>query len=366
MVKIHRTEEHSLMNRTDRFLNAGRYCQLGLVLLLLAGQSVMAQDEARTQFAPVRVNLKLDKETIMLGEPMFIAFEVTNMSGDTLCLGIGGDYRNKFGRPESFDVSVTSADGTALRKPEAITMGGLIGCAPIQPGETYTVRLFLPHWATIERTGTYKVNVKRRMGFSIYGSSFTYSAPPKYSMEAEVNGEFTVVPADDNKMGAVINSLGSVMLDSSNPLSVESTTALATINDKRVISYLTEAVRNWTKCEFNDPFSRENVIKSNAIAILGTYDDDRAIQALQAAMDSSCDDTRLEVASAFGDSPHKAAIKLLLKMQDDSYWFVRLRVAQGLKNQNSKEALAARDKLLKDENEDVRKAAKEIGKSISR
>src|ERR1041385_8646300 len=121
------------------------------------------------------------------------------------------------------------------------------------------------------------------MGFRIY-DSFKYSDPPKYSMKADVNAEFNVVPADDNKMGAVINSLGSVMLDSSNPLSIESTTALSAINDKRVISYLAGAVRNWGNCEVHDPFSRENVIRSNAIGILGTYDDDRAIQALQAAL----------------------------------------------------------------------------------
>lgn len=354
------------MNRTHRFLNAGRYFPLTLVLLLTAALSVMAQDEEKPQEAPVRVSLKPDKETIMLGEPLFIAFEVTNLSGESLCLGVGGDYRNKYGRPERFNVSVTDDNGALVPKLEVASMGGFVGCAPIRPGETYTVRLFLPHWATIERTGTYHVNVKRSMGFTSYDSTLTYSRSPKYSMEADVNAQFTVVSADDNKMGAVINALGSVMLDSSNPSADDSAMALASIQDKRVISYFAEAARKWSNCDVDDPFSRENGLRSGAIAILGTYDDDRSIQALQAVMDSSCDSTRLDVATAFGDSPHKAAIKLLLKMQDDSYWFVRLRVAQGLKDVNSKEALAALNKLLKDENEDVRKAAKESLEGISR
>jgi len=354
------------MNRTHRFLNAGRFFLLTLVLLLFAGLSVMAQDEEKPQEAPVRVSLKPDKETIMLGEPLFIAFEVTNLSGESLCLGVGGDYRNKYGRPERFNVSVTDDNGAVVPKLEVINMGGLVGCGLIQPGETYTVRLFLPHWATIERTGTYHVNVKRSMGFTSYDSTLTYSRSPKYSMEADVNAQFTVVPADDNKMGAIINSLGSVMLDSSNPLAAYSAIALTSIQDKRVITYFAEAVRNLSNGEVDDPFSRKNAIRSNAIIALGTYDDDRALQALQAVMDNSCDDIRLAVAAAFGDSPHKAAIKLLLKMQDDSDWFVRLRVAQGLKDVNSKEALAALNKLLKDENEDVRKAAKESLQSISR
>jgi HEAT repeat protein len=46
-------------------------------------------------------------------------------------------------------------------------------------------------------------------------------------------------------------------------------------------------------------------------------------------------------------------------MQDDDYWFVRLRVAQRLEKVKTKESRAVLQKLLKDENEDVRKAAKE-------
>lgn len=353
-----------MMNRTHAFLKAGGFCQVALVLLLFTSLSAVAQEEATTGEVPVRLSLKPDQETIMLGEPMFIAFDVTNLSGEMLCLGVGGDYRNKFGRPERFDVSVTDADGKTLPRPEAVSMGGFIGCGPIRSGETYTVRLFLPHWATIERTGTYHVNVKRSMGFSSYDSSFSYSTPPKYSMQANINAQFTVVPADENQMGAVINSLGSVMLDSSNPLSADSATALASMEDKRIISYFSDAVRKFSNAEEDLAHIRENRISSIAISTLGTFDDDRAIQALRAAMTSSRDDVRLDVATALGNSPHKSAIKLLLKMRDDSYWFVRLRVAQGLKSVNSKEALAALDKLVKDENEDVKQAAKESLKSV--
>lgn len=350
------------MNPTHRFMYAIQYCVVCLFLLLATSSNLTAQVETLNSDVPVQITLKPDKKTIMLGEPMFIAFAVTNVSGEKLCLGVGGDYRNKFGRPESFKVSVSAEDGTAVPQPEADNMGGFIGCEPIEPGATYTVRLFLSHWATITRTGLYRINVKRRMGFSTSETGDARKA--KYSMLADVNAEFTVVPADENKMGAIINSLGSVMLDSSDPAAANAATALAWIEDKRVISYFAEAVRKFGDIDFSSPRFVEFFIGSKAIAVLGRYDDDRAIEALQAAMKSPTEDTREKVATAFGDSPHKSAIKLLLKMKDDGYYFVRLRVAQGLKNVKTKEARAVLQKLLNDENEHVRNAAQESLKNL--
>ena len=338
-------------------MHAIRYCAISLFLVLSSNSVVTAQVDGTNQYVPVQIRLKPDKKTIMLGEPLFIAFEVTNTSGEKLCLGVGGDYRNRFGRPERFQVSVRTDDGREVPQPEAPNTGGFLGCDPIEAGETYTVRLFLPHWATIERTGSYRVNVKRQMGFSSDVSSGSRS--PKYSMLADVNTEFTVVPSEENKIGGIISSLGSIMLDSSDTRASESAMALASIQDKRVISYFAEALRKFGDAEFAFDRRNEYSLSSTSIGALGTYDDDRAIEALQAAMKSSSDDTRLHVATAFGDSPHKSAIKLLLKMQDDSYWFVRLRVAQGLKTVKTKESLDTLQKLLKDENEDVRNAAKD-------
>ena len=93
---------------------------LRLLCLLVAisnSSSLVAQE------VPVQIHLKPDKKTIMLGEPMFIAFEVTNMSDEKLCLGVGGDYRNKFGRPDSFQVSVRTDNGEAVQQPKS-SIGG--------------------------------------------------------------------------------------------------------------------------------------------------------------------------------------------------------------------------------------------------
>ena len=353
IVKILGQQGRRNMNRIKSFALAIQCC----LLLLCTGAIVSAQVDETNNLVPVEIRLKPDKQTYMLGEPLFIVFEVTNVSGEKLCLGVGADYRNKFGRPDSFSVSVTSHDGVQVPKLEVSNMGGFIGCDPIEPGETYSVRLFLPHWVTIERTGSYRANVKRRMAFSGYDPAGKTSV--KYSMLADVSAAFTIVPSDRNKMGAVIASLGSVMLDASDAMSAESAKALFSIHDERVISYFSEALRKFRDYEFGFEHLRESWICSTAIAALATYNDDRAIEALEAAMKSPNESTRERVATAFADSPHPSAIKLLLKMQDDGYWFVRLRVAQGLEKVKTKESQAVLRKFLKDENEDVRKAANE-------
>lgn len=345
------------MSYSRKFLNTIQYFAVCLVLLFSCSAAVTAQVEEKNQDVPVRITLKPDKKTIMLGEPLFFAFEVTNLSGEKLCLGVGGDYRNRFGRPDSFKVSVRTDDGTEVPQPEVEGHGGFIGCAPIEPGETYTVKLFLWHWAIIERTGSYRVNVQRHMGFSTYEDD--NKDGPKYSMLADVNAEFVVVASERNRIGGVISSLGSIMLDSSDPRAADSARSLAHIKDKRVISYFAEALGKFRDAEFGLDERNEYSIASQSIFALATYDDDGAIEALQAEMNSRSDDRREQVASAFGDSPHRSAIKLLLQMQNDSYWFVRLRVAQGLAKVKTKESRAVLHKLLKDKHEDVRKAALE-------
>ena len=345
------------MSGPQNFVNKIRYCALSLLVLLSTSSGLTAPVEATNQDVPIQIRLKPDKKTLMLGEPLFFSFEVTNLSGERLCLALGADYRNKFGRPDSFRVTVSTEDGAELPQLEVISLGGFFHCPFIEPGATYTVRLFLSHWASIERPGSYRINVKRQTSFS--GDEPSGLRTRKYSMLADVNAEFVVVPFEKNRMGEVISSLGSVMLDSSDPRAAESAQALASIEDDRVISYFAEALGKFSdskSCCYN---FNEDVIRSRSIAALGTYDDDRAIEPLQTAMNSSNEWTRQRVATAFGHSPHKSAFRLLLRMQDDSYWFVRHTVALRLATVKTIESRTVLHKLLQDENEEVRKASKE-------
>ena len=42
----------------------------------------------------------------MLGEPGYVLFKVTNQSDRNLRIMVGGDYRNRLGRPDSFKIEV--------------------------------------------------------------------------------------------------------------------------------------------------------------------------------------------------------------------------------------------------------------------
>lgn len=346
------------MSRLESFARPLGYCAVSLFLLVTTGSGVTAQVEATNQEAPVQIRLTPDKNTIMSGEPLFISFDVTNVSGEKLCLVVGNDFLNKLSRPQQFNVSVRT-DDRSYRSIEVPGGGGAVGCEPIEPGEVYSVRPFLPHWVDIEHLGSHRVTVTREMIFTSY--PFSKFKRPKYSMLAEVNTEFTVVKRDEDKWGSVITALGSVMLDVSNPRAVESAMALASIHDKRVISYFAEALRQFGHFGFAMGHDTEYMITSRSITALATYDDDQAMDALRTGMKSTCDDVRLLVAKALGDSPHSSAIPLLMQMQDDNYYFVRIRVAEGLKTvwRTTRGARTTLKKLLNDENEDVRRAAQE-------
>jgi len=61
--------------------------------------------------APIEVSLLPEKSVIMLGEQIHLSFIVRNLSGTNLQFSEGGDYRNRLGRPESYDVRAVRSDG---------------------------------------------------------------------------------------------------------------------------------------------------------------------------------------------------------------------------------------------------------------
>ena len=128
----------------------------------------------------------------MLNEPVFLSFEIRNYSPQALCLGVGGDYRNSLGRPDSFTVTVNRADGTAVPQPKAVGFGGISGCAYIPVAESHIIKLFLPHWALFEETGSYTINVKRRMAFFNYEPKPTFLPRPGYCFSGLISARYNL------------------------------------------------------------------------------------------------------------------------------------------------------------------------------
>jgi hypothetical protein len=300
-------------------------------LLVVGNFQVAAQTAMTNEGRKIEVTLTPVKEAIMLDEPTFLLFEVKNYSSQDLCVWEGGDYRNRLGRPNSFEVTVTKDDGKAVPQPEAFGSDGLgVNCERIPANGSHVLKLFLPHWATFETTGSYTVNVKKRLAIQIYSIWEQHRSMASASnIQANVRTNIKVVAKDENKLGEIINSLGNAMLDLNNPEAANSAQALAYINDKRTIRYFAQALEKFNSSRFVDLGERDEYrINLHAIYALSKFNDDSALGALEAVMNSPSEETRENIAIVLGRMMHPKARLLLLKM-------------------------------LKDENEGVRKAAEE-------
>lgn len=136
-----------------------------LLLVLATNLDSQAQEiPAITTIPPewIETSLVPDKTEITLGEPTWLSYVVKNKSNRDLSVIVGGDYRNSLGRPDTFRVTVIDDTGVWVPQPSSGTsMGGLVGPEIIPAFGSYTFRLFLPHWATFERPGSYVITADR-------------------------------------------------------------------------------------------------------------------------------------------------------------------------------------------------------------
>jgi hypothetical protein len=318
--------------------------------LIAACAPVSAQTFVTKDGGVIEVSLKPDKKVIMLGETTYLSYEVKNFSEHDLCMSVGGDYRNEFGRPDSFKVTVVRDDGKPVPQPEVkLSMGGLVGCARIPAHGSHVIKLFLPHWATFESTGTYSIRVERGLALT------KYSAKDSTKFTSDVSTKIEIVPTDEKSLGEVIDSLGKVMLDPEHPESEQATAALNFIDDKRAIKFFVQALEKFSQAADH---TREHDRIRPVASALSKFNDDDALAAIEKLMDSRNQETRRDIASALGRSKHPQAIELLLKMRTDNYWGVRLEIAFALGMIETSRSNSLLREMLEDESEYVRNAAK--------
>ncbi|MET0754075.1 MAG: hypothetical protein ABWZ66_11905, partial [Pyrinomonadaceae bacterium] len=102
-----------------------KYKRLYLILLVfMLASAAKAEVYTSPDGHKFEVNLKPQKDTIMLGEPIYIDFEVKNLSDVDLGILIGGDYQNEFTKPESFDVKAIDSNGKIVPAPKIWSFGG--------------------------------------------------------------------------------------------------------------------------------------------------------------------------------------------------------------------------------------------------
>lgn len=329
---------------------------LGIACLLVVGlvpSTAEGQNYQTHDGHDFSVSVKAKKPTIMLGETTFLSFEVKNLSDTDLAFGDGGDYRNNIGRPESYRVTVVRDDGKSVPQPKVtMSMGGLYGLQRVPINGSYVRKLFVPHWATFEEPGTYIVTVTRTLGIAGKEPSLKGSmAGETPSITTRASTSLTVTKTDNDRLGDVIRETGTRMLKES--AARDSLQLLEFIKDPRTIEYWIKAVRVYSQDPTADGFHRF----AQTPRVLASYDTPEAWAELRSAMKSKSEGVRLDVADALSSSSNEQSLPLLLSMQDDPYWFVRLRVGQRLDKEKNDAATEVLLKLLNDQNQEVWESA---------
>lgn len=312
----------------------------------------------------VGITLVPEKPVIMLGEPGALVFTLNNLSDAPLYVEVGGDYRNRLGRPDSFKVSVKGANGVAVPRPEAgFNMGGIGGLEEIPVNGSYSFRLFLPHWALFEAPGTYSITAKRKLVMTSVKGPFR----PRKEMivtEVEVGTSIRIAPQDPDKMGKIIDALGTSMIsDRDSEVSESATRRLAAIQDERVIPWFARAFA-----------SRDYGPKFSALSALAKFNHVEAFNILKAGMDTKGGDmdgaTTPEVANQLADNiRHAAAVGLsrsplpgakafLISRRKDTSMGVRITILHLLGQMPRDEALPILEEMSQDQDTRVSNEAK--------
>jgi hypothetical protein len=305
----------------------------------------------------IKATLIPEKTTIMLGEPTRLSFLVTNKSNLDLDVIVGGDYENALGRPDSFKVTVVDENQKPVPQPVAEPdFGGMFGPQKLPANGSYAFSLFLPHWATFEKTGSYTIMAERKLELGPYVKGNWDPQQKRTAHLAQAEAKIEVVALDSVKMGQLIEEYGRAFLTNDGGKAGD---ALSYIHDERTLPFLLKALETNS---YSQRFA--------AIQVLAKYNSDRALDGLKKSMgttgadfagrvtrpelgDSLADNIRHGAACALSQSPHPGAIPFLLTQRHDSYYGVRLDVVHALGKMKAEAAVPMLTEMTGDQNEMV-------------
>lgn len=325
-----------------------------LILLLFFNIAAFAEIYTTPDGYSVEINLIPDKSEILINEPVYFSFEIKNLSKDELGFVQGGDYRNEFGRPESFKVEAVQDNGNLAEAVESrANFGGMIVFSKIPVGETLMVRLLSSHWFKFENAGNYVVRCSRQMIVAKYDSPDVSDKFRLPGFPVEVKTAIVVKPENYKKLGNIIDKIGNQIFDGNYEKSLEAVKSLSFINDNRVIKYFDRLIE---KTLSNDEKSY-NELKFYAFRPLAKFVEQSALTAIVKGINSKNDDTRRNVSIALSLSLNPKAEKYLLLMRNDKFDAIRLDVAHYLGTKRTPASTEILKTMLNDESEIVRNQA---------
>ena len=312
----------------------------------------------------VDVALLADQPTIMLGEPTWLSFTVTNRSADDLQILVGGDYQNELGRPGSFQVKTVRRDGKWVSQPDVgLQTGGLIGPKVLPAGGHYTFRLFVPHWATFRETGSYTISCRRTLQLLRPPPDGDFRKVPLEDIVTDARTILEVQPPDHERMERLVQELGETMLRAEgNKPGDEAVVSLAWIDDSRVVPYFRRALD-----------IRVYALKFVAVHAVAKFATDEALEVLKTAMRTTVSDfdyasgeqqpglaanIRTAAARALTRCRHPRAREELIAQRHNEMEGVRIAVVHAVARMPPAEAVPLLQEMTRDQSEHVSGEAK--------
>ena len=321
-------------------------------------------ESVKRMLSKLKVTAAPEQAVMMLGEPIDVTFTIANPTDQNWRVLVGGNDRNRLGRPNSFQVDVVGPDGKAVPQPDSgMDMGGITSSKPLTANGEYTFRLFLPHWATFAKTGDYTIVIRRKLQIVPDDNNHAFG-PNANELDLTATTKIKVVAADAGQFGVLIAKLGKLSVDRESPERERATQMLRAIRDPRTVPYYITL----SKQPHHEP-------RMTACQGLADYGTDEAFEALNAMTKTTSADLRgsattvkLEESSAagvrqsavyaIGKNPHKDALATLWTFAGDADYAIRITVLHKAAEIETAEATAIIETMTEDANATVRDEAK--------
>ena len=318
-----------------------------------------------TPVGEVMVSIRLEKPTIMLGEPTSLVFQIHNLSENDL-FTINQHSRNQYGRPERFHIVATGSDGQQVELLEVTwNFGGITAWDQMPAGARWKRKLFLPNWFLLNTPGEYTIHCRTK---SVIGRSseatleaFNSFQPGRKQrdpatikdasvIEVDLATTLTVEPVDETKMGQLVDSLGEAALAGREKGEAAMKQLLA-IDDPRTVPHFVKAVS-----------MPDYSLRFQALRGLAKFDSDEALAGIEIGLATTDEDIgsasssniRHAAAGALSRSPHPKAEARLLSLLDDPNYAIRITAVHRLGKLKTAESLRLLKLKTMDLNSSVR------------
>ncbi len=286
-----------------------------------------------TNGVAVRAGFIPDASRVIVGEPLFLTFVLSNRAGQP--------FQFSHVRNEIFTVTATNAYGKAVEsRYDLWEANGFVSQETVLPGKTYTARIFLNERCVFEQPGDYTVTC--RCDFRDYLQHYTFLGWPITTIF-----KLAVLPADSKRITQIIATWGHVV--ETNGALDEAATALAEINDPRTVpplaELLTKAPGNYTAVNALARFTNDAaadalivVLKQGEDYVAGlagaalrkSHQNDRIARALLPALTNSDANVRIQTARAVSWTGSELAFAPLCALLQDAVKPVRYAAAQAV------------------------------------